>query len=546
MCTSHPSGFPLTEGAHTRITARSALEAWKAARALLTDTIASYLAACATLRTVCTAPSHQSIAGQVIEEALVAVDAELNSLEFDESALHDMRSSLATMRNQSSTLAPINSLPPEILARVFALSRIDCVRNRENRRCSDSFAGVCAYWRQIALDSTDLWSHIDIGSRTSEGLTRLLLERTKDGPIQMHVYEPNMWTRPGYGPEKTLQILEPLVRRIHTLEIESYNESRRFISRVLNLWLASGDPSLSGSLIVYRPHGVVILAPDDQGQKTIQSSSANAKMMLQSLRTLHLQNVKLDWDSGAYHGLVDLRLSFPCGSTSIPISHLANMLSTNPKLVVLKLGHLRITHLEGQSEPAPIELSSLKVLNLAGLEPLSLKPLLPLLLIPSSSVGLSVGLPADQYMRDELLAFLTCCPMATLYYVYYRANDVIPFRPSLLGPLPHISTLVLHQIGIYGTPAGETSQISPKAIPSPRLPNAILLSCVVTLEGLKELVSERGIQNLRLERCKPSQECQLDLHDIQTSLVEQYPGLWCYVSDTDSTSKLPCRTMFDH
>ncbi|KAG8698114.1 hypothetical protein FRC08_006130, partial [Ceratobasidium sp. 394] len=338
-------------------TVKSALDGWKSARALLSSTVQSYSAACITLRAGCTLMSHRSPAAiSMIEDALATIDSELDSLVSEAKSLLSVQISLATMRNNSAMLTRINTLPPEILASIFILSRNHRTRN-DNFRFHD-LASVCAYWRDIALNTPDLWTHVDISPSTPSGVTNLLLGRTKDNPIHIHVYEPkppdNGYT-PDYEILKTTNVLAPHMHRVCALDIESHSFSRDFIGAVLNLWFDRGST-------MYRPNGRQVLSPDRGiGNTILKSRSKHAKGVLLSLNTLHLQGVVFDWKSGAYRDLVDLRLDFASGGGNVPVLQFADMLRANPRLVILKLKSVHIVDVEDRRPPNPIVFRFLKV-----------------------------------------------------------------------------------------------------------------------------------------------------------------------------------------
>ncbi|KAG9118868.1 hypothetical protein FRC07_006409 [Ceratobasidium sp. 392] len=166
----------------------TALNEWKTAHTLMSNTILSYLAACATLRASYATPIRQPSELSTIKEATRAVSSELKLLALEEAALRTMRISLAESVNNSATIAPANRLPPEVLSRIFVLSRTCCVRDVGYQM--NGFADVCTYWRRTALDMAHLWTHVDVGPNISGGLTKLLLYRSKKMPVHVHIIEP--------------------------------------------------------------------------------------------------------------------------------------------------------------------------------------------------------------------------------------------------------------------------------------------------------------------------------------------------------------------
>ncbi|KAG8740634.1 hypothetical protein FRC10_004092 [Ceratobasidium sp. 414] len=216
----------------------SALDKWEAARTLLAATIQSYRVACTTLRTISALQAHQPPEHALVKELFLTINSELGSLAAEEDTLYVARMSLAAIRNESPTLVRVNALPPEILASIFALSKTYCVHDYKYN--FQNFAGVCTYWRRIAMHTTGLWNHVDVGPSTSAHLTKLLLERTKDTPIHLHLFEldSRIYTSftPGHETLKAVKVLKPHIHRVCNLEMESDSElTDSLFCAVLNL-----------------------------------------------------------------------------------------------------------------------------------------------------------------------------------------------------------------------------------------------------------------------------------------------------------------------
>ncbi|KAG8781580.1 hypothetical protein FRC12_021735 [Ceratobasidium sp. 428] len=537
----HSSTNPISSFSPTGLgkTVDRALYEWKAARTLLSDALQSYLAASATLRAVCTSSSHQPPEYLLVEEALTTVDSELDSLAEDAKCLFDMRISLATMRNRSTTLAQINTLPPEILAYIFELSGSSCALNYEDNLYD--IMGVCAYWRGVVLHTADLWTHIDIDSRTLDRINNLLLERAKGYPIYLHVYE----AEPDEGEvtqiSKAIEVLAPYVSHACILDLKSYSWSGGFVGAVLNLWLENGTGSLSKSLIVNRPNGhqTLSLSGSSPEDKRFHASLDNAKGMLVPLSTLHLQRVKFDWNSGAYRNLIDLRLDFELSPVDISVLQLADILSSSPRLTILKLRSLEVLWAGDLRQFAPITLGYLEVFYL-NCHSLHVGLLLSLITLSGTSTELGLYIQGFDQIMHPLQAFFARSKIATLYWPHYGHS--LGSWLSISQSIPHLQTLVLDWLNM------RYIEIEPPRSPSlafSRVDCAVLLSCAVSLEGLKTLISLHGIRIFRLERCTVIQGEERDLHDVRSSLLEAYPELECSISDTDSTWNLPCRAMFD-
>ncbi|KAG8763763.1 hypothetical protein FRC12_008414 [Ceratobasidium sp. 428] len=313
----------------------------------------------------------------------------------------------------------------------------------------------------------------------------------------------------------------------------------------MNLWLDSGKPNLAEHLLVYRPYASVLLSPEFSSRNLrLLSRSDNARGAVNSLKRLHLQNIKFDWDSGAYRGLVDLRLHCFCSSTSISIAQLVNILSSNPALITLKLSCLKITSSSDWS-PTPVTLSCLQVLTLFYIDPKGLQFLLPLLILPGSSVKVGIG-PTDlDSISSELERFFgRNSHVIALKLRQWKRSAFLTWLP-FLTVLPRLDNLVLDSFHMdVGSDVG-VGVDNPLLSVSPRLPSILFSKCTITLEGLKMLVVEHGTSLLRLESCVVSDGSGINMEDIQTSLLGAYPELQIVISNTSSAEHLEYCRMFN-
>ncbi|KAG8735622.1 hypothetical protein FRC12_017977, partial [Ceratobasidium sp. 428] len=414
------------------------------------------------------------------------------------------------MRNSPTVTAKINTLPAEILTVVFEMSVPRCVHDHEQQFQFYDPTAVCAYWRRVAINAPQLWTHIDAGTDTPAGLTNLLLKRTKNSAICVHVYEPNY----GYEPtpletiEMTAKLLEPHMHRVCTLRIDSDSARTSLIVRVLNIWLDRGNKDLSRSLSVYCPRSNhpfldAMTLGDSQIGFTLTKNGMN---MLSSLSTLHLHGSLFYWDSSVYQGLVDLRLDGVSNNCiSITTSELATILSTNPGLVVLKLGQLDVHQTASWNQPAPTLMNHLNVLDLVKIDADSSNRILSLVSLPTSSLSeVSLGLSARSgSLCNELESFLLRSGVATLYWGdTYDLKHFRLFQLPLPHQLPNIRDLVVNDVPFLGNSVlVETSPVYLPTVSPPHPLNITLLRCTVTFEGLSHLVVKYGIQQLQLEQC---------------------------------------------
>ncbi|KAG8702811.1 hypothetical protein FRC12_017573, partial [Ceratobasidium sp. 428] len=153
---------------------RSALNGWKTAHKSLINAIQTYVAASVVLSTACTEFPNRASQGFLVEDTLITIGSGLEDLE---DKLDRVRMSLTTMRNSSWRLVRANALPQEVLGYIFELSGGCCVRD-------DDFSlhhivGVCAHWRRVAMDTPDLWTHVDVRPDASANWLETMLRCTR-------------------------------------------------------------------------------------------------------------------------------------------------------------------------------------------------------------------------------------------------------------------------------------------------------------------------------------------------------------------------------
>ncbi|KAG8775857.1 hypothetical protein FRC12_001232 [Ceratobasidium sp. 428] len=501
---------------------------------------------------------HEPDKQPIVKDALASVNSELESLASEEEVLRDMRISLAAEVNNSTVLASVNKLPPEILARIFGMSKICCA-------CEDGYrvnglAGVCVYWRMIALGAADLWTHVDVSPQIPRRLTELLLDRSKEFPVHVHILDPELEKDPDPNneprsecpAESMMIVLESHLQRISTLCINSNGYYGHFIFNVLNVWSERGSNSLLKSLVVDRCRYRIV---DDLWITRESTTFENIEKMLHGLSTLHLRCTALDWDSSIYSGLLDLQLSFD-GDVWISIPELTNILTSCPALTTLKIENVRLEYVEGWVQP-PIVMQHLEFVHLAHMLPGDTSSVLSCITLPGPRVELGIILSQAGSLDSKLAEFFVRSPITTLYQASSDCesncdgclNDQFceggTFKASKFFPqyLPHIHTLILDGFDLQTPPL---NQPSVPALPPPlwpRLQNLVLLDCMIDFEVLRRLVYEIGVQSLHIEQhtgyhlpasyIRPHDELQ----KILASLQEVYPHLHCQISDLSNSTK---------
>ncbi|KAG8702801.1 hypothetical protein FRC09_004526, partial [Ceratobasidium sp. 395] len=359
----------------------------------------------------------------MVKDMLASASSQLESFAPEENTVSSVRVSLAAAINNSTRLASVNRLPPEILASVFAFSKTYCV-------CDDGFqmagpTGVCVYWRQIALETANLWTHVDVGLQTPRELIELLLSRSKNLPIHAHIFntEPQEKTvtevdnaRTEYPIRDMMMALEPHIQRVCTLSIQCDTFRWHFVSAVLDTWSDRGSASSLRSLEVDRSRtwGIYVL--------WVSSQSKKIEKMLLGVNTLHLRSTAFEWDSPIYSGLVDLQLDFDREVSIFPWE-LANILAACPALITLKLADLRVRDVADWIRPSPIVMKRLEVVNLTRMGPHHASSLLSLITLPGPCTELSVQISHTRELNDELAGFFARSRITTLIHATYTCEE---------------------------------------------------------------------------------------------------------------------------
>ncbi|QRV82173.1 F-box-like protein [Ceratobasidium sp. AG-Ba] len=314
---------------------------------------------------------------------------------------------------------------------------------------------VCKLWRRVALENPQLWSHIDIGPVAPVALSKLLLERSRDTPIHIHICEPEIDSDDLLELSCLIQdamhvipMLEPHISRVRSIDFLALVDYTELLASTLDLWLESGSPTLVKSLIIFRPfcEYVAFIEPPKSSNEFTHGTN-NSDEVLRSLRILQLRNVLIPGDSPAYQGLVDLRLDFEASKVLLLANQLTTILAANPALIVLKLAYLTITPSEKGTQPTPRTLEHLQLLDIQRISPESLLFILPLITLPISQ-NVRAHFPADGQSHDTLKEFLEINQIAQLSYCNCF-HDMEPPSPLLLRSLSNVTTqLVLEQIEV--------------------------------------------------------------------------------------------------
>ncbi|KEP45377.1 F-box-like domain protein, partial [Rhizoctonia solani 123E] len=353
---------------------------------LLDNALDRYFMACSTiqdhyLQSESFGAIPNTLSQRVAHEALI-----LNKYELK---LQASTAKINWARNSSTHLVPINSLPPEVLTRVFqfALGPNNIGNmyrhprlNRNNVRkttCSDVLSHVCSYWRRVAFSSSQLWTRIDLSP--CQVINRGLLprsvaftERAGGMLLDLYVTDPIREWSASATLNNFVQVVAP---RLRSLNLRIYQTLRTDAYRsVLSASLLLCDPGTFTTLVATREPDILASTyiffdmPDfgipEHGVGFYQQifTLANEAVLL-SIKVMRLHACYPFWTSKAYYGLVELRLTPRTADVPISEAHLCDILQASPGLRILEFA-LKIVDFLPEGTTIPVRLDCLEVLNI--------------------------------------------------------------------------------------------------------------------------------------------------------------------------------------
>ncbi|KAG8696816.1 hypothetical protein FRC08_006917, partial [Ceratobasidium sp. 394] len=194
--------YPPGSDANT-ITQENACQQVVSARARLSYAIEDYHTACQLLASTCV-PRPQYSDQHSRELVLSTIGTELSILEEEGDRIQTVHRILVDARNKTNMTAPIYSLPPEILTRIFLEAVCHHAHDESERpTCFPSnpvtLSAVCKQWRNIIINRRSVWAHLDIlideANRWSRyPSSQLWISRLQGTPLRVHIrqYDPTI------------------------------------------------------------------------------------------------------------------------------------------------------------------------------------------------------------------------------------------------------------------------------------------------------------------------------------------------------------------
>ncbi|CAE6443729.1 hypothetical protein ACGC1H_002513 [Rhizoctonia solani] len=470
---------------------------------LLSSAIDRYMQACAAILNYCEIGS--SSARALLDCAMV----EIPKVSVYDEKVQRAKATIWRTRNQSPNLAPINTLPFEIMSYIFWLSW-DCslsVEHRPNPFYPSVLLRVCSRWRQITLGSHKLWSHIDVHTNWAPNLSlkraKLFATQSAQLPLDLHIKTGLLSSK---HHKRLTDFYRSVAPRVQSFEIHHGDDSDPFHDDH-QTWL---DTLLSGvtagtlSRVCIKSYGLqavpVFLCTQDSaptGHRNVRVSVTEQHLedILFPVTRLQLKGIYPTWSSRAYCGLVELSLEALRGSEiTLKDSELATILQASPGLRVFHFG-LGIER-EGSVLP-PVELNDLQSLQITSYSHSAQKSVLRMVHPGQAPLELTIRVSDDvrfvfpSQTWDELVDFASRSNITLLHIEQRDLYKEDSFDPLTLFPLmPQLEALVLDGFSIGQQCADLLEGYSD-------------LSHLATLLGYEEPPAlHQQLRLLRLIRCK--------------------------------------------
>ena len=305
-----------------------------------------------------------------------AIDDQIKSLEV---SIQELR----PLRHRRNELAPISSLPTEVIGAIFSLLRVPTLDGKPDHRAWLRVAHVCHHWREIALNQPLLWSHLDFTAVSSAGAVEILA-RAKKVPLHLKANVPF-----GHWDDARFRNLQ--------------KELKTHASRIRHLELCIEPTQLKKTL----NH---LISPAPTLEYLFLSCQANKHGSIESiyipntlfdgatprLSCLKLEHCNINWMSPLLRGVEHLHIL----SYSAP--NLSDWLDALDEMPQLKTLNLHSSLPTSTIDPAPFDvertvtLPSLTLLNISGLVRVCGLALAHLVL----PALITLGVHAESYFED--------------------------------------------------------------------------------------------------------------------------------------------------
>ncbi|KEP49578.1 putative isoamyl alcohol oxidase, partial [Rhizoctonia solani 123E] len=518
------------------------LQCWREARSALDHAIQNYLDKTIALQS--DLQTHR-LSGDLasVQNALPKTWADDIKVPANYAKLAQTQTHLNQIRN---SCLPINTLPLEILSRVFRLSAFHSSHAHYNTSTPNPYdqddrkdllvlTHICTHWREILLSTQTFWSRFEINTKEDPELAgqraRAYLDRASDAPLSFYLDEHPEHELDSVVDYPALKHFGAQFDRLARLALMGHRRPR-IAEEIMMLWMKNGKPGTLHTLMIRMDTEYWFERVINLGDFSLTSEQIES--FLGPIRVLYLNGLRFHWDSSVYRNLVVLRMGSFREEYFPQIDQLLAILSACPQLHTLQLFKMNIlpSDLVGYE---PVHLVELEYLSLTHLAPESYSLLLPSIFSGSKDLTFRVSsLQMDEVLvHDSIRSFLTRTNV-TRVHIQQCINDYSYDISVYLSSLPHLQILVLDFCTFSGERclAGLTRFDESKGAHIPLCPH---LHTVYLLDGsfstgvIQQVVESHHIRKLRFLECKidPSEHelrCWLQLRVEDVRFYEEIPG----------------------
>ncbi|KAG8766852.1 hypothetical protein FRC12_006618 [Ceratobasidium sp. 428] len=497
----------------------SAFLGWKSSRDHLHQAFQGFIKASQSLNDARVERLRYPVNPQVREMISDEIDQEALNLSTLRSGVDSAKVALLYSRNTSMALAPINNLPVEVLGFIFSLAQPYCVHDivvqelpwSSTSQLVDIVSMVCAHWRKIALNTRELWSHIDLVINRDHALSntlhyraKLWLERVRDYPLHLHTHEFSN-TSGDVNIDKLESCLSSCLS--HAISVHMWSNSDTPFREHAFPWKLLGARNTDGSgskiqEISIENHGRYA------GSARLPPKYFSWKdCSCESVSVLHLRGVAVPWYNPICHKLTELRLE-NLDDVSPSLVEIAAVLIASPGLrsfALCETGLSEGERFDGDLVPHRISLDDLEVLNLDTLNYDSLDPILRLLAPGSRPLSMSITLEPGERFSKDVEEFFQRSNVTTLFANYTGYETWCPLPHSLR---PTLEVLAIANCQLFLSEeepdiiSADTSSLTThEPNVCPKLRTMHLLASSLDPELLGRIVATHLIEELWLSEC---------------------------------------------
>ncbi|KAI0659933.1 hypothetical protein C8Q70DRAFT_1044904 [Cubamyces menziesii] len=284
-----------------------------------------------------------------------AVNTLMNEVHMNEASLSCIRAKIEAL---STFLVPVFRLPQEVLVQIFkAGGRMPhdgpVTEHAVPRPFPLVVASVSRQWREIAVNTPELWTNVTIKHPRPYGWVPLCLQRSCGQPIDITI-----------DCRSTSLLTAPVVDNMMTLLMPHVHRWRRFA-------LMTSDPA-----IVYTIGRRLADASAPQLrhlQLSLSGSSGNQEVLLhdilqggaEALSSIRFDSLATPWGSAPLINLTTIDLRWLWLRTRLQYDQFRDMLAASPRIRALILRGTYIYLHSGRTYP-PLSIPTLRYLELSG------------------------------------------------------------------------------------------------------------------------------------------------------------------------------------